>query len=44
VWSPDGQQIAFGAENGLYLIPATGGTPRRIAGPGFQVADWQSWG
>jgi TolB protein len=44
VWSPDGRQIAFGAGNGVYVVGATGGTPRRIAGRDFQLADWQSSG
>jgi Tol biopolymer transport system component len=42
VWSPDGREIAFGAVNGVYVVGATGGKPRRIAGRNFQLADWQS--
>ena len=30
VWSPDGSQVAFAADDGLYVMPATGGVPRRI--------------
>jgi len=33
-WSPDGSQIAFQRADGLYVIPALGGTPRRIAALG----------
>jgi eukaryotic-like serine/threonine-protein kinase len=36
-WSPDGKQIAFGAgvpsePNGIYVVSADGGAPRRISG------------
>ena len=44
VWSPDGRQIAFGAGNGVYVVGATGGTPRRIARRNCQLGDWQSSG
>lgn len=33
-WSPDGGQIAFQRADGLYVIPALGGTARRIAALG----------
>jgi Tol biopolymer transport system component len=33
-WSPDGSQIAFQRVDGLYVIPALGGTPRRITAAG----------
>jgi serine/threonine protein kinase len=33
-WSPDGSQIAFQRVDGLYVIPALGGTPRRIGALG----------
>lgn len=42
-WSPDGLQLAYGrrAEDdkdlGLWLVPATGGTPRRIVKPSGDV-------
>jgi eukaryotic-like serine/threonine-protein kinase len=29
-WSPDGSQIAYCSEDGIYLIPASGGSPRRV--------------
>jgi eukaryotic-like serine/threonine-protein kinase len=51
VWSPDGTQIAYfsvpstpeqGADQDLYVIPSTGGTPKRLlARPGPQWPD--SW-
>jgi eukaryotic-like serine/threonine-protein kinase len=33
-WSPDGSQIAFQRLDGLYVISALGGTPRRITATG----------
>jgi serine/threonine-protein kinase len=29
-WSPDGSQVAYCAEDGIYVIGASGGTPRQI--------------
>jgi serine/threonine protein kinase len=29
-WSPDGNQLAFYSEGSIYIVPAFGGTPRRI--------------
>ncbi len=29
-WSPDGSQIAFQSNDGIYIVPALGGPPRRI--------------
>ena len=31
VWSPDGSQLAFATENGMYVAPREGGTPNKIA-------------
>ncbi len=43
-WSPDGSQVAYQANDGIYLVPPLGGAPRRIArvnpGTRFSVA----WG
>ena len=46
VWSPDGGQIAFystpaqGGDQDLYVMPSTGGEPRRLmARPGLQFPD-----
>lgn len=36
-WSPDGSQIAFQRVDGLYVIPALGGNPRRLAALGNLV-------
>jgi eukaryotic-like serine/threonine-protein kinase len=46
-WSPDGTQIAFFAATGsgtprIYLVPATGGTPRRATAGTLAEAD-PSW-
>ncbi len=39
-WSPDGTTIAFHSRNrgGIWLIPATGGTPRRLTRDGSRPA------
>ncbi len=39
VVSRDGKQLAFRALNALYLMPATGGTPKRIVSDGFFNSD-----
>jgi Tol biopolymer transport system component len=33
-WSPDGKQLCYAAQDGLYIVPATGGTARRLTSPG----------
>ncbi|HEY7682270.1 MAG TPA: protein kinase [Gemmatimonadales bacterium] len=30
-WSPDGTQIAFHGNDGVFVVPALGGSPRRVA-------------
>jgi Tol biopolymer transport system component len=46
-WSPDGSRIAYGAINGLWVSPAAGGAPQRLAGdfrPGRSDEIWEaSW-
>jgi Tol biopolymer transport system component len=37
-WSPDGSQLAYQRGDGLYIVPALGGTPRRVAGLGNLVS------
>jgi Tol biopolymer transport system component len=40
-WSRDGEWIAFAEVGGLFVVPATGGTPARLA-PGYvNGADWR---
>ena len=43
-WSPDGKSIAFGAQidssGSVFVVPATGGTPRRIAPPTSLNPEW----
>jgi len=31
-WSPDGTQISFRSENSIYIMPALGGIPKKLAG------------
>ncbi|MFQ5639744.1 MAG: FG-GAP-like repeat-containing protein [bacterium] len=38
-WSPDGRWIAFDKRDGIYIIPATGGTPEFVRAGAFG-ADW----
>ncbi|MDP2955010.1 MAG: protein kinase [Longimicrobiales bacterium] len=34
-WSPDGSRISFGAKDGIYVVPALGGTPKRTVEAGL---------
>jgi len=41
-WSPDGSQLAYQGNDGIYVVPALGGTPRRLTHidlgtPGFGI-------
>ncbi len=38
-WSPNGSEIAFAGEDGLYVVPALGGIPRRV----IADAEWPAW-
>ena len=33
-WSPDGRSLVFASETGIYLVPADGGSERRLSGDG----------
>jgi hypothetical protein len=43
-WSPDGKTIAFAAQmdsaSSVFVVPATGGTPKRIAPPTSLLPEW----
>jgi Tol biopolymer transport system component len=40
-WSPDGTEIAFIGSDGIYIVGAGGGTPRRVlAATGLRGIDW----
>jgi Tol biopolymer transport system component len=39
-WSPDGSQLAYADGNDLYIIPAAGGQPRKIA---HMNHAWDEW-
>ncbi|MEO7648152.1 MAG: protein kinase, partial [Gemmatimonadaceae bacterium] len=38
-WSPNGSEIAFARDDGIYVIPALGGTARRV----ITDAEWPAW-
>jgi Tol biopolymer transport system component len=39
-WSPDGTELAYATEKGLYVIPAIGGEPRKLA---HMDLTWEEW-
>jgi Tol biopolymer transport system component len=39
-WSPDGRRIAFVRKGGIYIVPARGGSARRIVKPGPWVENF----
>jgi Tol biopolymer transport system component len=40
-WSPDGTEIAYIGTDGIYILPAAGGTARRVlAATGLRGLDW----
>ena len=38
-WSPDGSRVSFAAQGGVYVIPALGGSPKRV----IEGGDSHSW-
>ena len=38
-WSPDGKSLTYNSGDGLYLIPSTGGEPKKLA----TLKGWESW-
>ena len=43
-WSPDGSQVAYQANDGIYLVPPLGGAPRRIARVNPDTRFSSAWG
>jgi Tol biopolymer transport system component len=47
-WRPDGKQIAFSANGGIYgriyIVNSGGGTPREVGEPGWAFPDWSPQG
>jgi len=41
-WSPDGTQISFRSQNSVYVVPALGGIPKKLAGASPQQAVYGS--
>jgi len=39
-WSPDGSQLAYAVDHGLYVIPAVGGQPSKFA---HLDKGWENW-
>jgi Tol biopolymer transport system component/tRNA A-37 threonylcarbamoyl transferase component Bud32 len=45
-WSPDGSQLAYAVDENIYVIPAVGGQPRKIARlqkSGRRNSGWDEW-
>jgi len=42
-WSPDGGRIAYESHGVIYVIPATGGDPVRLAVPQLRVTQFPAW-
>ena len=43
-WSPDGSQVAYQSNDGIYVVPPLGGAPRRLARVGSGSRMGTGWG
>jgi Tol biopolymer transport system component len=42
-WSPDGSELAYATDEGLYVIGATGGKPRKVGHLRKESNSWWKW-